>query len=394
MKICDLYSHPYEAIVLGRGPNMREPSINMSLLAPNSNSLWILVSPNTIATMSSSSHQSLPGRSALRLRGLGPKVTSIVQPNMRIVAFMQFGVATRRTEYVGTVLSKGLDGQLFAWLVKFDDHYTSTKVELQPHKRMAHTETLSVRGQWKTLHDETPRFAWASGVPCKECHIPCTTRVCVICGTDQHADPVRMTRGRAPPQAPLPVLHPAPPMAEPAEPWDLNGDSSGEEEQLASSISLPQRVTSPSAEETRLVVGDRNVYLMAEFMTMVADIRSLSRERSQPRRQAVVDGAVRLEGEARGLEEESYLGFRIGTFGANITYDDLPHSPKRVAVTPYLVELWWDPAQDGQEACTYLRRWLHSDFLGQTLLPVGVTYYYAGDQNSWIPWTLVCEISS
>ena len=50
-------SHLYKVILLGRGPTMIEPSINTSLLAPNSSSLRILVSPNNIATMSSLSHQ-------------------------------------------------------------------------------------------------------------------------------------------------------------------------------------------------------------------------------------------------------------------------------------------------------------------------------------------------
>ena len=338
----------------------------------------------------------------IRLRGSGPKDTSIVQPNMRVVAFMKFGAETRRTEYVGTVLEKCLDGQLFAWLVQFDEHCTATKVELIPNKRIAHTEQLTRRGQWRTLYDETPRFAGTSGASCTECSFPCTTRVCVICGTDQQADPVRATRGRTydepvrprdavPLQAPLPAMHPASPMAEPAEPWDLNGDSSEEEEQPAPPRSPPQRVASSLIEETRLVVGDRDVYLMAEFLAMVDDIRPVVRERSQPPRQATVDGAARAERDARGLEEESYLGFRISTFEVGITYDGLPQSLRRVTITPYLVELWWDPKQHGQEVCKYLRRWLHADFLSQTLLPVGITYYYDGDQHSWIPWTLVCE---
>jgi len=134
-----------------------------------------------------------------------------------------------------------------------------------------------------------------------------------------------------------------------------------------------------------------SVYLMPEFMAMVADIRPLVRERSQPPRQATVNGAARAGRDARGLEEESYLGFRISTFEVDVTYDGLPQSLRRVTITPYLVELWWDPKQHGQEVCKYLRRWLHADFLSQTLLPVGITYYYDGDQHSWIPWTLVCE---
>ena len=320
---------------------------------------------------------------------------------MRIVAFMQFGVEPRRMEYVGTVIEKCLDGQRFAWLVKFDEYHTATKVELIPKRRIAHTETLTGRGQWRTLYDETPRFAWASGVPCTTCYIPCAARVCAICGTDQHADSVRATRGRtydepaipsprnAVPLQALPAVHPASLMAKPADPWDLNGDSSEEEEQPAPLYAPPQQATSLPTEEMRLV--EREILAMSEFMAMTADIQPLSRERSQPPRRATADGAVRAEREARGLEEESYLGFRIGTFGASITYEDLPQSTRRVAVTPYLVELWWDPAQDGREVCGYLRRWLHADFLGQTLLPVGVTYYYAGNQRSWIPWTLVCE---
>ena len=85
------------------------------------------------------------GLTVIRLRGSGPKGTSIVQPNMRVVAFMKFGAETRRTEYVGTVLEKCLDGQLFAWLVQVGEHCTATKVEVIPNKRIAHTEQLTRR---------------------------------------------------------------------------------------------------------------------------------------------------------------------------------------------------------------------------------------------------------
>ena len=124
----------------------------------------------------------------------------------------------------------------------------------------------------------------------------------------------------------------------------------------------------------------------------------ISPARGVPRRQVAVDSQARAEQdrlrEARCEEEESYLGFRVYTFGLDIQLDDLPVSPRRSVITTYLVELWWDlgPDLDGISR-QYLQRWLHPDFLASSGLPIGVTYVYSGRQSppAWVPWTMACE---
>ena len=124
----------------------------------------------------------------------------------------------------------------------------------------------------------------------------------------------------------------------------------------------------------------------------------ISSARGVPRRQVSVDSQAQAEQdrlrEARCEEEESYLGFRVYTFGLDIQLDSLPVSPRRSVITTYLVELWWDPGPDLDGISRqYLQRWLHPDFLASSGLPIGVTYVYSGRQSppAWVPWTMACE---